>query len=101
MDVILQFNIVGLPKWEPRLREVIYLGNSPFRAGSVDLVLKPETCHVSLQLHMVFDDEFYTISFMREGTIPPNCTDIVQLISYRGVLENIDLNDTWFTPDLE
>ena len=101
MDVILQFNIVGLPKWEPRLREVIYLGNSPFRAGSVDLVLKPETCHVSLQFHMVFDDELYTISFMREGTIPPNCTDIVQLISYRGVLENIDLNDTWFTPDLE
>ena len=38
---------------------------------------------------------------MREGIIIPNCTDIVQHCSKSGVLENIDLKDTWFTTDLE
>ena len=37
---------------------------------------------------------------MREGTIPPNLTDLVQRISKRGAPNNIDLKDTWFTPDL-
>ena len=38
---------------------------------------------------------------MREGTIPSNLTDRVQLRSQSGAPENIDLKDTWFTPDLE
>ena len=38
---------------------------------------------------------------MREGTIPPNCTDIVRCRPQSGALDNIDLKDTWFTPDLE
>ena len=38
---------------------------------------------------------------MREGTIPPNWTNIVQLISQSGALENIYLKDTWFTLDLD
>ena len=38
---------------------------------------------------------------MREGTISKNWKDILQRISQSGALENIDLKDTWFTPDLE
>ena len=38
---------------------------------------------------------------MREVTIPPNWTDIVQHSSQSGAPENIDLKDTWLTPDLE
>ena len=38
---------------------------------------------------------------MREVTIPPNWTDILQRSSQSGATENIDLKDTWFTPDLE
>ena len=72
LDEILQVNIAGLPKWEPRSREGIYLGQSPLHTGSLSLVLNPETCHVSLQFHLVFDYEFSTVSFMREDTIPPN-----------------------------
>ena len=49
---------------------------------------------------MVFDDEFSTVPFMREGTMPPNFTDIVQLSSQSGAPDNIDLKDTWFTPYL-
>ena len=46
---------------------------------------------------MEFNDEFSTKSFTREGTIPPNWTYLVQCISHSGALENIDINDTWFT----
>ena len=38
---------------------------------------------------------------MREVTIPPNWKYILQLISKSGVLDNIYLKDTWFTPDIE
>ena len=36
---------------------------------------------------------------MREGTIPPNWTYLVQRRSKISAPENIDLKDTWFTPD--
>ena len=38
---------------------------------------------------------------MREGTIPPNWTDLVQGIPQSCAQENIELKDTWLTPDLE
>ena len=41
------------------------------------------------------------VPFMREFTIPPNWTDLVQLISQRVAPENIDLRDTWFIPYIE
>ena len=34
---------------------------------------------------------------MREGTIPPNWTDLVQRSSQSGTTENIELKNTWFT----
>ena len=65
------------------------------------MVLNPETGHSSTQLHMVFDDEFSTVPFMREDTILPNWTDLVYHISQIGAPYNIDLEDTWFTPYIE
>ena len=70
-DSRLQGNIYGLTKWEPHSRVGIYIGHSPFHGGLVALVLNPETCHVSTQFHVMFDDEFFAVPFMREGTIPP------------------------------
>ena len=67
----------------------------------MDLVLNPATGHKSLQFHVVFDDEFSTVPFMREGTIPPNWTSILQRRSQSGAPENTDLKYTWFTPDIE
>ena len=62
---------------------------------------KPRTGQISPQFHVVFDDEFSILTFMKEGTIPPNWTDLVQCISQIGSQENIDLKNTWFNPDLE
>ena len=57
--------------------------------------------HVSPQFNVVFNDEFYTVPFMREVTIPPNWTDLVHLISQSDAPDNIDFKDTWFIPDIE
>ena len=62
---IFQFNIVGIPKWEPHSCAGIYLGHSPFHSGSVALVLNPATGHVSPQFDVVFDDEFSAVPFMK------------------------------------
>ena len=50
---------------------------------------------------MVFDDEFSTVPFMREGTIPTILTDHEQLGSQSTAPENIHNNNTWFTSYLE
>ena len=60
----------GPPKWEPRSRIGVYLGKSPFHAGSVALVWNLNTGRVSPKYHIVFDDHFSTVPFMEAGTIP-------------------------------
>ena len=72
LDDCLQSGIEGPPKWDPRARVGIYLGQSPYHAGNVTLVLNPRTGHVSPQYHMVFDDDFNTVPHMLAGTVPPN-----------------------------
>ena len=101
LDAISQDNIYGLPRSEPRSPARIYLVISKFHAGSIALVLKTETGHVSPQFNVVFVGEFYTVPFMKECTVTPIWTDLVQCSSQIGAPKNIDLRDNWFTPDLE
>ena len=68
----------------------MYLGHAPFNAGSVSLVLKPATGYFSPQLHVVFDNEFSTVPFIMEVTIPTNLTDLVQRSSLISEPDNID-----------
>ena len=70
LDAILQGKISRLHNWKPQSLAGIYPVHSPFHAGSVDLVLNPETGPVSPQFNVLFDDEFSTFPFMREGTKP-------------------------------
>ena len=66
-----------LPKWYPRSRDGIYFGQSTVHANSVALVMNPKTGHVSPQFHLVFDDEFTTISHKRNVTVTSNWYDLV------------------------
>ena len=50
---------------------------------------------------MGFDDGFFAVPIIREGTIPANNTNIVQHSSYSGAPDNIYLKDTYFNPDFE
>lgn len=85
----------GPPKWEPRSRIGVYLGHSPFHAGSVALVWNPTTGRVSPQFHVVFDDDFSTVTYMEAGTIPPNWEELVKYSSERATPEDVALADTW------
>ncbi len=49
----------GPPKWGLHSRIGVYLGHSPFHAGSVALVFNPKTRQVSPQYHVVFDDTLF------------------------------------------
>jgi hypothetical protein len=67
----------GPPKWEPRSLIGIYLGHSPFHAGSVALVFNPCTDRVSLQYYVVFNNTFLTVPYMDAGTVPPHWEDLL------------------------
>ena len=84
-----------IPKWDPRARVGIYLGHSPCNAGNVALVLNPKTLRVSPQYHIVFDDEFSTVPFMRNGEIPPHWSQLVTSAAELVTDEEFDLATSW------
>ena len=57
----------SIPRWDPRVRLGIYLGQSPRHARSVSLVLSTSTCLVSPQYHVKHDDFFETVNARTNG----------------------------------
>ena len=53
---------VQIPRWDPRCHRGVYLGRSPNHAENVALVLNLRTGHITAQFHVVFDDNFETVS---------------------------------------
>ncbi len=72
LDRNLQNHIGGLPKWNPRANAGVYLGHSPDHASNVALVLNINTGCVSPQYHVVFDDDFSTVDYIRSKKEPSN-----------------------------
>ena len=85
----------GPPKWEPRSQIGVYLGNSPFHARSMTLVWNPTKGRVSPQYHVIFDDDFSTVPYIKAGTIPPNWEDLVKYSSGMATTKDVNLADTW------
>jgi hypothetical protein len=83
------------PKWEPRSRIGVYLGHSPFHAGSVALVFNPKTRRVSPQYHVVFDNTFSTVPYMDVGTDPPHWEDLLKYSSVKATDEDFSLAKDW------
>jgi hypothetical protein len=77
------------------------MGHSPCHAGSVALVLNPTTGHVSPQFHVVFDDTFSTVPFMREGTVPSHWAELVRNSSEVATDESFDIAKTWFEGEFD
>ncbi len=78
----------------------MYLGHSPFHAGSVALVFNPCTGHVSPQYHVVFDNTFSTVPFMDNGTVPPHLADLHKHSTERATNEEFNLAEVG-GPELE
>lgn len=82
---------IGPPKWDPRSWVGVYLGHSPFHAGSVALVFGIKTGRVSPQYHVVFDSDFTTVPFMEQGEEPSNWADLCQHLSESYINEAVNL----------
>ena len=50
-----------IPKWDPRARAVIYLGQSTEHAANASYVLNPKIGHIGSQYHLVYDNDFSTV----------------------------------------
>jgi hypothetical protein len=50
-----------IPKWNPRSRLGMYLGNSPVHSSTVAIVLNLRTGYITAQYHTVHDDLFSTV----------------------------------------
>ena len=86
-----------VPKWEPRSKLGIYLGFSPCHSRDVALVMSPTTGNLSPQFHVVFDDEFSTLPFLRQQQQPPHWSQLVNQSRYLATDQNFELSNTWET----
>jgi hypothetical protein len=77
LDHCLQSGAGKIPKWEPRARMGIYVGRSPSHAANVSMILNPRTGHISPQFHVVHDDDFTTMPYLRTATVPPHWAALV------------------------
>ena len=93
LDNRLQSGLTILPKWEPRARMGIYVGRSPAHASNVALILNPRTGHVSPQFHVVYDDDFTTVPYLRTGEVPSHWEKLVQQSAQVDRMDN--QKDTW------
>ena len=87
----------GSPKWEPRCCTGVYLGHSPFHAGSVSLLFNLTTGLESPQFHVVFDNSFSTVPYMNAGTTPPNSADLVMHSSELYTYEAFEFAENWIS----
>ena len=87
-------------KWEPRSHIEIYLGRSSVHAGNVSLALNLHTGLVSLQYHLIFDDEFTTVKYLRSSSPSPNWTNLLRHNTVSVPIDSDDtINKTWLHPE--
>ncbi len=65
-------------------------------AGSVALILNPQTGHVSPQFHVVVDDNFSNVSHMRTEIIPPTWEAMRKNATESATEEAFVSAKTWF-----
>jgi hypothetical protein len=52
-----------IPKWNPCSRQGKFLGNSKQYFSNADLIFNPRSCCITTtQFHVLYDDEFSTVS---------------------------------------
>jgi hypothetical protein len=89
----------------------IYVGCSPSHSSNVGLILNPRMRHVLPKFHVVFDDDFMMVPYLRTATVPPHWAELVEASSHLEVYTerqvgtwqslpelNVDLGD--FTSDI-
>jgi hypothetical protein len=95
-----------LPQWQPRSRQGIYMGISTIHSSEVPLVLNPTTGSITPQFHVVFDDEFSTVTSIEREHDPPSFWNELCLentvfipVDYTTDGPSTHLADDWLTPE--
>ena len=101
LDHRLQSGLGQIPKWEPRSWMGIYVGRSPSHASNVGLILNPRTGHVSPQFHVVYDDDFTTVPYLRSVYVPPHWAQLIEASSHLEVQTGRQVGTWQSLPELE
>jgi hypothetical protein len=96
-----------LPRWQPRSRQGVFMGLSTIHSSEVPLVLNTTTGSIPPQFHVVFDDDFTTVtSTEREKDPPEFWSDLCLENTVYIPVENAGsesstshLIDDWLTPE--
>ncbi len=57
-----------IPRFEPRAMLGVYVEPSPIHVSNIGLILNPNTCKISPQVQVIYDDFFETIPFSQVET---------------------------------
>jgi hypothetical protein len=79
----------------------IYVGGSPSHASNVALILNPHTGHVSPQFHVVYNDDFTTVPYLRTATVPPHWAELVCASSTIALYTEREVGTWQSTPELD
>jgi hypothetical protein len=88
----------------------IYVGHSPSHATNVSLILNPQTGHVSPHFHVVYNNDFMSVPYLLNATVPPHWVEIAkaslmiklyteQQVGTWQMLPELDVEIGDFTPD--
>ena len=97
----MQLGLGKIPKWEPCSWMGIYVGRSPLHASNVGLILNPRTGHVSPQFHVVYDDDFMAVPYLRSANVPLHWAQLVEASSHLEVYTEQQVGTWQSLPDLE
>jgi hypothetical protein len=98
LDALLQDG-KKIPKWNPQAPLGLLLGFTDLRSFLVPLVLKVDTGHISPQFHVIFDNEFETVTSLAIGEpLDKQWADIFWLGRECFLDVNYDVNDQPILP---
>lgn len=93
-----------IPRWKPRSDRRIYVGVSPNHASTVGLCLNLTTGAISPQYHVVYDDQFATVTSTPADLSMLTTPEWLHLFgdsAYQYVQEEPDVDDQAPNPQLE
>ena len=71
----------------------------PCHAGSMALVLNLKYDFIRPQFHLVFDDEFTTVPYLKGSIEPPNWPHLIKYVSENSTDDQENLSYEWLHPD--
>jgi transposase InsO family protein len=83
-----------IPKWNSRARQGIFVGFSPYHSTNVPLILNPTTQHISPQYHVIFDDDFTTVSSVADEAFQNQQFEKLYELSRERYIDPMDVTAT-------